>query len=115
MYPRFASLALAVLVSAGALHAASKWTNGNVKVANILWRPDLKAFYAEPGTMDNPDGCPGGASNIYELSSAVTSDAERNRLIAILLSAKGDGSKVNVWVDGCGGYGPTFTGLQINN
>jgi len=111
---RFASLALAVLVSAGALHAASKWTNENVKIANILWRPDLKSFYAVPGTMDNPDNCAGGSSNMYELSSAVTSDTERSRLIAILLTAKSDGSKVNVWVDGCGAYGPTFTGLQIN-
>jgi hypothetical protein len=110
---RFASLSLAVLVSAGALHADGKWTNGNAIATNIMWRPDLKGFYVESGTMDNPDGCHSGTS-FYELSSAVSSDAERNRLMAILMTAKGDRSRLHVWIDGCGSNGPTFTGLQIN-
>lgn len=104
------TLAALAVFSGNAL--AAKWTEGIVKVQHILWRPDLKGFYAEPGTYHNPDQC--GSASFYQLSDNVGSESERSRILAILLTAKTDGSKLHMWIEGCGSHGPLFTGLQIN-
>jgi len=54
--------------------------------------------------------------NLYVLADATKADAQAtNQLLSLMQTAMVSGKTVFLWVEGCRGPLPTFSGLQINN
>jgi hypothetical protein len=106
-------VALLTLSLAFASSHAATWTNGTQVVENIIWKPGYHGFYASSSTYHDPEGC-GGGSRLYLIDSSVD-EKTVDRLYAMLMTAFAAGKTVYVWVEGCSGSMPKFTGLQVNN
>lgn len=105
-------LGLILLSCLSSTAIAATWTNGNIEVKNIIWRPTIKGFYVSSSLFHDPQNC-GGTDNLYRIDEALDDNA-KNQLLSILMNAQATNSKLNVWVDGCIGTRPKMTGLQLN-
>ena len=90
----------------------ASWSNGSQTVNNIIWRPGYKGFYVPPSTYQDVNNC-GDTTNLYVVDTTL-SEKEIDRLYSIILTAFTTGKKLHLWLDGCQGKIPKFTGLQIN-
>lgn len=97
--------------------SAAGWTNGNLEIKAIIWRPGFHGFYVETNTFDNPQNCSGGTQTyLYLFDSATEADAETmNRLYTLITTAMLTDKKINAYVDGCQSELPLVTGIQLNN
>lgn len=96
---------------------AEKWTNGNLLVKNIIWRPGYHGFYVEHTTYHDPDNCSTGPKQyLYVFDAATEADAKTmDRLFTLLTTAMVSNKRIHAFVKGCRGGFPVVTGLQLNN
>ncbi len=74
----------------------------------------------QSSTYHDVRNCAGSAGtagqNLYVLDDATKADAQAtNQLLSLMQSAMLSGKTVYLWVEGCRGPLPTFSGLQVNN
>lgn len=105
-------LVLAGLFLSSTLANAATWTNGTQIVEFVIWKPGYHGFYTTAGTSQDPEGC--GSGRLFLLDPSLD-EKTVDRLYAMLLLAHTTGKTIYIWVDGCSGPLPKFTGLQINN
>jgi hypothetical protein len=110
-------LLAALLVIVSTATTAGQWT-GRVSISNIIWKPSSHGFYVHSPLLD-PEGCDatGNSGNrLYLLDSDLENQEPETteRLYSMLLAAKINERTVNVWVEGCDGLKPIFSGLQLN-
>jgi hypothetical protein len=110
-------LLVALLVIISSASTAGQWT-GRVSISNIIWKPSSHGFYVHSPLID-PEGCDaaGNSENrLYLLDSDLENQEPEaiERLFSMLLDAKINERTVNVWVEGCDGLKPIFSGLQLN-
>ena len=96
---------------------AEKWTNGNLLIKHIIWRPDYHGFYVEPTTYHDPDNCSTGPKQyLYVFDAATEADAKTmDRLFTLMTTAMVSNKRIHAFVNGCRGELPLVTGLQLNN
>ena len=91
---------------------AGTWTNGNLKVKNVIWIPSVKGIYVSPSLFHDPQNC-NGTENLYAIDPTLT-DSEINQILSITLSAKALDKPIHLWVEGCLGTRPKVKGIQLN-
>ena len=92
--------------------SATTWTNGQQIIKHIIWKPSYHGFYVAPETYHDPNTC-GDTTNLYLIDNALN-EKEVDRLYAMLLLGFSSKKTMTIWVNGCRGKYPTFSGLQIN-
>jgi hypothetical protein len=101
-----------ILFVSAQVSAGDGWTNGKQEIKHIIWKPGYHGFYVKPSTYHDINNC-GDKSNLYLIDSSVT-EKEVDRLYSMILVAFSSGKKVHLWLSGCQGRFPIFTGLQVN-
>jgi hypothetical protein len=95
--------ALALLLSSGPSHAAGG--GGTVTISRItIIGGDIFVFASGIG---NPDGC---ASTAH--FTVPSSNAGRDQMLSVLITAKVNRSPITLWFDGCG-YSPWSTNAPL--
>jgi len=105
-------LILLFIILCTPLLSAGTWSSGDKLVRAVMWKPGVHGFYVDKSVFQDPNGC-GDNTGLY-LVDGTLSEKEVDRLYSMILSAFSTGKKLHVWLEGCQGKFPTFTGLQIN-
>ena len=108
---------IGILVCVSSLSAAEQWTNGNIQITNIIWRPGYHGVYVSSDTFHDPEGCSsqGTPQPLYVFDAATEADEQTmNRLFTLITTAMIADKRVHLFVNGCRDVLPIITGVQLN-
>ena len=101
-----------VLLLLASQASAGIWTNGKLKVKNVIWIPPIKGIYVSPSLFHDPGSC-NGTENLYAIDTTLP-DSDVNQILSIVLNAKAMDKPIHLWVEGCLGTRPKVKGIQLN-
>lgn len=109
---------LLLLLASTCLSAtADQWTNGDLLIKHIIWKPGYHGFYVDPATYHDPDNCTTGPKQYLYLFDATTEADTKtmDRLFTLMTTAMISNKRIHAFVNGCRGEHPVVSGLQLNN